>query len=66
MAENRARQHLGLKIGRYKDLFGAELHQLEELSGQMPEYEKDALLRALKNLYKDLTALKEVKVSTFA
>ena len=64
MAEKRARQHLGQKIGSYKDLFGAELHQLKELNGQMPEFEKGALKRALKNLVKDLTSLKDVKMST--
>ena len=63
MAGKGARQHLGLKIGSYKDLFGAELHQLEELNGQMPDFEKGALKRALTNLVKDLTSLKEVKVS---
>ena len=41
--EKMARQHLGQKIGTYKNLFGAELHQLEELGGQMPDFEKYAL-----------------------
>ena len=59
MAEKRARQQLGLKIGSYKDLFfGAELHQLEELNGQMPEFKKKCPKKALKNLVKDMTSLR--------
>ena len=50
MREKRARQHLGLNIGSYKDLF--ELNQREELGEQMPEFEKGALKRALTNLLK--------------
>ena len=64
MAIKRARQHLGQKIGSYKDLFGAELHHLEELNGQMPQFEKDAL-KSIENLVKDLSTLKEVKNGNF-